>query len=235
MVTDMLRLPIRERYACEGPNGLGDAELISLVLGTQGQRHHGEGVAERLLRRFDGIQGIREAPVRALAEEPGIGEAMALRLHAALALGARASRPRVTPDDRVHNAQDVVDQVGGHLRSQGVEEFWALYMNKRSTVLDRRQISRGSLHCTVVDPLEVFRPAMQLRAAFFVVAHNHPSGDPEPSADDIYLTGRLAEVGTLLGVPLADHIIIGRDSFVSLLERGTVAQMVHPRRFNVCE
>ena len=155
-----------------------------------------------------------------LAARTGVGEAAARRLAAALELGRRACAhvpKRRTP---LGGGRDVQQVLAPHLAGLRVEAFHALYLDAKGGLLEWRRISEGTLTASLVHPREVYAPALALRAAALVVAHNHPSGDPEPSAEDRATTRRLQRAGRLLGVELLDHVVIAGDAYVSFLEQG---------------
>ena len=122
----------------------------------------------------------------------------------------------------VHAASDAVEILGGELRTLAVEQFWVLLLDGKHRLLKTARVSEGTLTTSLVHPREVFRMAVAEGAAAVIVTHNHPSGDPEPSAEDAAVTKRLTEAGRLLGIPVLDHIIIGGDGHVSLCERGAL-------------
>lgn len=218
----------RERYASTGPDGQGDAELLALVIGTAAGGRSALAIAHALLDRFQGVRGVREAPLAALAGVAGIGPARAVRIHAALHLGGRAARPRLVRGTRLATPHDAWRLLSPRLLPLPVEELHALYLDRRHRLLAHVVVSRGNDHLTVVDPRAVFRPALQVGAAAVVVAHNHPSGDPEPSPEDLAVTRRLARAGHVLAVQLADHLVIADGGWTSLAERGHIPQATAP-------
>lgn len=220
----MSRPQLRERYAARGPHHLSDAELLALVIGTGAAGRSALHIGQGLLARFTDLTGLAEAPALSLAHEPGLGPVRATRLHAALALGRRAVDAPILPRPTVLSPEDAVRALGGSLQGHTTERCVALYLERSGRLLHRREVSHGSAHCTVVGASEVFRPALLLRASALVIAHNHPSGDPTPSAADRSLTRNLADAGKTLGVPLLDHIVVGGSRWVSMAEQGWVPQ-----------
>ena len=210
----------RERYAVEGAEPFGDAELVALVLGTGAAGRSATGIARELLERFDGLEGLAGTEVVELATVPGIGLARAVRLHAGLSVGRRSLRAR--PRSRIGGPADAAGLFLDRLRGRPTEELHALYLDRRHGVLGLRRLSVGSPSATVVDPRQVYRPGVALGASAVILAHNHPSGDPEPSAQDREVTRRVVQAGRVLGVPLLDHLVIGGERWVSLAERGVV-------------
>ena len=157
-----------------------------------------------------------------LATAPGIGLARACALVAAFELGRRAAAEPARRDLRIQGPGDVYRRLGPALRDRRQEEFWALYLDTQNRVISERCVTVGLLNSSLVHPREVFAPAIAHAAASVVLAHNHPSGDPDPSPEDLEVTWQLVESGRLLGIPVRDHIVIGDGRYISLLERGLV-------------
>ena len=212
---------MRERCVGEGARQLADAELLAVVLGTGAAGQSALDVGRAVLERFGSVGGVARAGVADLREVRGIGEARAARLHAALEAGRRAltcglhGRPILT-------AQDAFDLLGVGLQGLPTEELHGLYLDRRLRPVGRRVLSQGADAYTIVDAREVYRVAVGLGANGVVLAHNHPSGDPTPSAQDRDVTRRVADAGRILGVPLLDHLVVGAAGFVSLAEDGAL-------------
>lgn len=207
-----------DRYKNDGPEHLGDAELLAVVLGTGGHRAPLQLAAD-LLSRFEGLDGIAGATPQALADVPGLGEARAVRVHAALQAGRRSLRV-AGRCPVVRSPDDAWAILAPGMRGLGVEELHALYLDRRCRPIARRVLTRGSDGFTVVDPRQVFRPAVSVGATAVVLAHNHPSGDPTPSAQDRDVTRRVANAGRVLGIQLVDHLVIADGGFASLASDG---------------
>lgn len=210
----------RERYTRNGPDGFGPVELVALVLGTGVAGRPALTIAAELLARYGSVAALARAPVGALARVPGVGPVRAVRVHAACALARHAgaaSRARVSaPAD----AWRIFRPALAGLR---VEELHAIYLDVRGGVLCHQVVSRGTDRVTCVDPRMVLRPALEVGATSLVMAHNHPSGDPEPSAEDIAVTRRMQAAAEVVGVRFLDHLVLGGERFVSLAERGEVS------------
>jgi DNA repair protein RadC len=211
----------RERLWSLGAAALTTAELLAIVLGTGGRGHDVLAVAQRLLVISDGsLRRLAQRPSAELLRSPGIGPTKAGRLIAAFELGARAAREARPPAQRIREPEDVLRLFGGRLRDLQVEEFHLLALDSQSQVLRDVLITRGLLNSSLVHPREVFRAAIAEAAAGIIVVHNHPSGDPTPSAEDRAATKQLVSAGRLLDVPLYDHVIIAGDRFVSFATAG---------------
>jgi DNA repair protein RadC len=180
-------------------------------------------LASEVLVRYGGsLRRLGAAEPGELATGPGIGPARACTLVAAFELGRRASAEPARRESRIQGPGDVFRRLGPALRDRKQEEFWAVYLDTQNRVISERCVTVGLLNSSLVHPREVFAPAIAHAAASVVLAHNHPSGDPDPSPEDLEVTWQLVESGRLLGIPVRDHIVIGDGRYVSLLERGLV-------------
>ena len=210
----------RERLTALGAGALSEMELLACLLG---RGIAGESVlmtAQRLLNRFGSIEGIAQASVPELAQVRGIGQAKAAQLIAACELSRRAEKNSVPASGPIETTQAALKIARGHLLHRKKEYFIALLLDARHRLLQVVEISVGSLDASIVHPRETFQQAIAAGAAAMIVAHNHPSGDPTPSPEDLDLTRRLIQAGRLLGIPVLDHLIIGREGDLSLQQRG---------------
>lgn len=211
----------RERFWTLGATVLTTRELVAIVLGTGGPGRDVLVVAGELLVRVDGsLRRLGGRPWAEVARLPGVGRAKAARLAAALELGRRAAVEADPAPVRVRGPADVQRWCGPRLRDLAVEEFRVLALGSQSQVLADLLITRGLLNSALVHPREVFRAAIAEAAAGIIVVHNHPSGDPTPSAEDRVVTRQLVDAGRLLDVPVFDHVIVGGDRYVSFAEAG---------------
>jgi len=211
----------RERLWSLGPSALTTAELLAIVLGTGGRGQDVLELARQLLDVSDGsLRRLAQRPSAELLQSPGVGLTKAARLVAAFELGSRAAREQRPRVQRIREPEDVLRLFGPRLRDLQVEEFHLLALDSQSQVLREVLITRGLLNSSLVHPREVFRAAIAEAAAGIIVVHNHPSGDPTPSAEDRAATKQLCSAGRLLDVPVYDHVIIAGDRFVSFATAG---------------
>jgi DNA repair protein RadC len=212
----------RERLQRVGVRALSDAELISLVLRTGGGGGGAEVVAQGLLSRLGGLAAVVSEDASVLQRTPGIGPAKSASLVAAREIGRRLATRRLEPGTRIQGPADVQGHYFEELRDCPHERFLALLLDGRHRVMGDVLISQGTLTASLVHPREVFRPAIQRCAAALVLVHNHPSGDPEPSAEDRQVTDRLARAGELIGIRVVDHVIVAERGFHSFADAGVL-------------
>ncbi|WP_127588023.1 RadC family protein [Paenibacillus koleovorans] len=210
----------RERMLQHGGSVLSNAELLAILLRTGTVAESAVDLAGRLLVQAGGLRQLVDLSTEQLTEIKGIGEAKALQIQAGIELGRRLART-VQPEMRtIRSPKDVYGLLGEELRYLQKEHFVCLFLNTKNQVVGQETLSIGSLNASIVHPREVFLAAVKRSSASLICAHNHPSGDPTPSPEDIQISKRLAEAGQLLGIELLDHIIIGDRSHVSLKEQG---------------
>jgi DNA repair protein RadC len=211
----------RERLWSLGAAALTTAELLAILIGTGGGGQDVLGLAARLLELSDGsLRRLAQRPFAELLRYPGVGPTKAGRIIAAFELGSRAAREERPPVQRIREPEDVIRLFGTRLRDLQVEEFHLLALDSQSQVLREVLVTRGLLNSSLVHPREVFRAAIAEAAAGIIVVHNHPSGDPTPSAEDRAATRQLVSAGQLLDLPVYDHVIIAGDRFVSFAAAG---------------
>jgi DNA repair protein RadC len=211
----------RERYLVLGPEHFSEPELLALLLGTGAGRRTTRQIADDLLERFGGLRGLVRADARALARIRGVGAARAVRLHASLALGARACRALPESLEVVDSAAEAARWLGPALAGRAVEEVHALYLDRRLRPVRVQRLSVGNREASVLCPREVVRGALLNDATSVLLAHNHPSGDPEPSREDVSATRRVRSAAEAAGVQLVDHLVFAApDRWVSMASRG---------------
>lgn len=206
----------RERLEKQGPHVLNNAELLAILLRVGMQGVSAVQMGDRLLRHFDGLIGLQRATFTELCQIDGVGPAKAAQIKAAIELGARISKKQ--PEDRalITCPQDVADQVQYEMASLEQEELWLLLLDSRNHHMRTEKVYRGSLNASPVRPAEIFKAGIRHNAASLIIVHNHPSGDPAPSPEDVKLTRMLIEMGKTLEMPILDHIIIGAKGFASI-------------------
>ena len=211
----------RERLQKFGAEALSAQEILAVILG---RGISGESVmvtAQRLLSQFGSLKGIAGASLEELAGVRGIGLAKAAQIRAVFELVSRIEDYHDSEKrEVVKTPEDVVAQVRSRLKSKKKEYFLALLLDTRNQLIRVAEVSVGSLDSSIVHPREVFKEAISASAASVIFAHNHPSGDPEASEDDISLTKRLAEAGEIMGIDVLDHVIIGDRKYLSLKREG---------------
>lgn len=212
----------RERLRDRGPGALHDAELLAILLRVGNRGESAVALAQRLLAKYGGLDGVASAGFSALSSLSGMGLAKASQIMAGFELGRRVSGRARPFRPEIRSARDVYDILGPRLRDEKKESFWVLLLDQRHRLQNAVRISEGSLSMTLVHPREAFQPAIRDSAAAVLFVHNHPSGDPEPSSDDWSLTGRLKECGEILGIRVLDHVVLGDHAWVSLEERGAL-------------
>jgi DNA repair protein RadC len=212
----------REKLLKHGPQALSPAELLALVLRT-GDATSGNTAldhARQLLGRFGSLRELARANTAELSQLKGIGPAKAAEVQAVFELARRFSEEELRPGARFTSSDEVFRHFHERLRHRKKEVFMALLLDGKNRVIREVQISEGSLTASIVHPREVFVPVVRESAAAVLFVHNHPSGDPTPSREDLEITTRLREAGELMGVRVLDHIIIGSGQYVSFVDRG---------------
>jgi len=209
----------RERMLAFGAQALSNAELLAILLRTGNPQETALEVAQRLLSQPGGLRYLAEASLEELKGQRGIGLAKAAQIKAAIELGRRLAafrpeRPVIKgPADAAHLLMD-------EMRYLDREHFRTISLNTKNRVLAIDNVAVGSLNSSYVHPREVFKGPVRRSAAAVILVHNHPSGDPAPSLEDIQVTRRLVEAGKVLGIEVLDHLILGDGSFVSMKEKG---------------
>ena len=212
----------REKLLLNGPAPLGDSELLALLLrsGSSSPRLSALDLARQLLQHFGSLRMLTTATAAELCAFPGVGAAKAAELLALGELARRLATTPLRPGERFTTSREVFCHFHERLRDRRKELFLTLLLDSKNRLLREVQISEGSLNASIVHPREVFAPVVRESAAAVLLVHNHPSGDPTPSCEDLELTGRLREAGELIGVRVLDHVIIGNGCYVSLADRG---------------
>ena len=214
----------RERLLAQGAETLTDAELLALIIrtGDSSSKNSAVDLARGLLSRFGSLRQLSAASITELTQQAGIGPAKAAEVQALFQIARRFSDRRLQPGQVYRSSGDAFAHFHERLCDYRKEVFVALLLDSKNRLLREVQISAGSLDASIVHPREVFAPALRESASAILFIHNHPSGDPTPSREDIAITARLKQGGELLGIRVLDHIIIGKGVYVSLADRGLV-------------
>jgi DNA repair protein RadC len=212
----------RERLQKFGPEALSAQELLALVIGRGIPKKSVINIAQELLSRFGNIKAIGQATIEELSQIKGIGLAKAAQIKACFELGRREDLEPELKNFDIKEPETVVKAVRASIKDKAKEHFKLILLNPRNKIIGISTISVGTLNASLVHPREVFKDAIMHSAASVVLAHNHPSGDPEPSEDDIKITKTLVDSGKILGIEVLDHIIIGKESFKSFKEEGLI-------------
>jgi DNA repair protein RadC len=214
----------RERLAALGPGALSVRELLALLIGSGREGASALDVATGLIQACDGsLRRLSSCSPVELGRVPGVGQAVAGRVAAALELGRRLAREGPAERGRIRGPADVFERCAPTLRDLTQEEFRVLLLNTQHAVTREQLVTRGILDASVIHAREVFRFAVVESAAAIILVHNHPSGDPSPSAEDRQVTRQLAAAGELLGIPVLDHVVVGDGRYVSFVESGLLA------------
>ncbi len=217
----------RERLDRLGADSLTDAELLAILIRTGRKGVSAVQLAESLIRQFGSLEGVARKSISEIAAVSGMGRTKAVTLKAAFAIHERVQRKDLT-DRPLKTPRDIYERMAEQVRFLDVEVLYGLALDSKLKLIRSYVITRGLLNQTLVHPREVFREAIASSAAHLVLVHNHPSGDPRPSMDDIRATKDLVRAGEVLGIELIDHVVVGKPSaayptgFVSLKEMGVM-------------
>jgi DNA repair protein RadC len=213
----------RERLIHNGAEHLSTAELLAIILRTGSTKRTAIDLAEELLVTYKDLRGLAKASLVEIAQCQGIGQTKAVQLKAAFELGRRLLTTNPYQLPIIRKPEDVFDLLKATFQDLDREHFKVIHLNTKNQVLKIETSAIGILSSSPVHPREVFKEAIRMSSAGLILAHNHPSGDPSPSQDDLLLTVRLREAGELLGIQVIDHVIFGDNRFISLKERGQLS------------
>jgi len=211
----------REKLLSEGEKKLSDVELLAIVLGKGTKNLSALELARFLLIKHGSLRYLKEASLEELIAEKGIGPAKAVAIKAAVEIGRRIAQD-VQRKTLIRTPEDVKNIVMEEMRYFDREHFRALYLDRKGGLLAVEDVSVGGLHSSLVHPREVFKTAVKKSAASIIIVHNHPSGDPTPSEEDVEVTRRLIEAGKIMGIEILDHVVIGENTYCSLKARGLI-------------
>ena len=210
----------RERLLTEGPQALTNAQLLAILLRVGRQGSSAVQVGMDILDRLGDIAGLAQCGIEELCAIPGVGEAKAAQLKAALELGKRALAAPLTKGAKVTSSRDLFTHYHPTLRDLRHEIFKVVLLDAKHAIMRDATVSEGSLTLSIVHPREVFTLAVRESAAAVIFLHNHPSGDPTPSQEDRILTARLVSAGEVLGIRVLDHLVVGDGRYVSFADQG---------------
>ena len=212
----------RERLAKYGAEALSNAELLAIILRTGSQGETAVDVGNKLLKMYEGnLRELFTTDVNELSKIKGLGFVKAVQLKACLELAKRIFEYK-PEKNQVRSTQDVVNMLMPELRFEKQEKLFAVFLGTKNYLIKRKLVSVGGIDVNVFKPKEILYMAVRENSSAMIIVHNHPSGDPEPSEDDIKITKKLVEAGKVIGIPLQDHIIIGDGTYISMKERGII-------------
>ena len=214
----------REKLLKSGPSTLSDAELIALVFGSGTRTKLGTisavHLGQTIMKRYNSLRNIATRDHQSLMELPGIGPAKAAQLCAVFEMSRRIESEPEEARVQIRSPEDIAGAYGPHMRDLKKEIFKVVILNTANVIVSDYTISEGGLAASIVEPRAVFQRAIMDNAASIICLHNHPSGNPEPSREDIRVTRQLVEAGKIMGIPVHDHLIIAGKNYTSLAERG---------------
>lgn len=213
----------REKLLLKGRSALSDAELIAILIGSGNNEESAVEVARKILKDEkvnDNLVELGKLSVNELMKHKGIGEAKAVTIVAAMELGNRRRETEALQREQVTTSKDAAAIIQRHLADLPHEEFWILMLNRANKIIGKHPVSQGGIAGTVVDAKMVFKPAVEHSASSVILCHNHPSGNRQPSQEDIKLTKKLQDAGTNLDVKVIDHIIVTDSGYFSFADEG---------------
>lgn len=209
----------REKLIEHGVKSLSSNELLSIIISTGSREYSALGLSSRLLFKMpEGVLSLKEASMEEIMQVKGIGEAKAAQILAAVELGSRVVLESTKEKKKIRSPLDVVDYFMADMRKLKKEHFKITMLDTKNHIIGVEEVSVGNLNSSIVHPREVFKAAIKRSSSSIILVHNHPSGDPSPSKEDINITKRLVDCGDILGIRVLDHIIIGDMRHISLKE-----------------
>lgn len=209
----------REKLIEKGSAVLTEAELLGILIGSGTQKMSAVNLAQIILRQYDNsLNLLAKCSVKELQRFKGIGEAKAITITSAMELSRRRSEQDIAPKPRFYDSRSIYHFMRPQLEDKVIEEFWIILINKGNYLIKKQFISSGGIDATLADPKLIFGAALDHQAAGIVLVHNHPSGNPEPSRDDVSLTKKLIEGGKFLDITVLDHIIIAGNTYFSFVD-----------------
>ena len=216
---------LRDRFLTSGLDGFQDYEVIELLLVLATPRRDCKPMAKALLERFKTLQGVFEASPAELAEIKGVGEKNSLGIRLVRAAADRYLKTKAVGKVAVGNAKELFDYLYFNMKDRGRERFKAIYLDAQNRILATETLFEGTLTASAVYPREVVQAALAHRAAAVIFAHNHPSGDPRPSRDDVSITRQLVFACRVMGIAVHEHLVIGDNTYFRFADQGYIAEM----------
>lgn len=210
----------RERMLHYGSQHLSNVELLAILLRTGSANESVVVLAQRIMSQLETIQNLYDVTIEELTNIKGIGPAKAIQIKAAIELGIRIAKHAPMERKTIHSPNDVANFVMEDMKYLKQEHFVVLLLDTKNHVMAKETISIGTLNSSLVHPREVFKPAIKKSVSAIILIHNHPSGDPTPSREDIEVTKRLIKAGEILGIDVLDHLVIGENRYFSLKDKG---------------
>lgn len=212
----------RERLQKVGVDNLSTQELLALIIEKGGRGQTVLTLAQNLLAYFGNLQNIKNASLEELKKIKGIGFATACKIQAAFKLGEKAEFKSTKLGEKIEEPESVFNLLKNEIGNKKKESFYILSLTTRNNLISADKVSTGTLSASLAHPREVFLPAIKNSASTVIIVHNHPSGDPQPSEDDLKITKRLKEAGKILGIDVVDHIIVSRANYFSFKNKGLI-------------
>ncbi|MCO6500165.1 MAG: DNA repair protein RadC [Vicingus serpentipes] len=213
----------REKLILKGRNALSDAELIAILIGSGNKKETAVELSKKILSTINNdLNYLGKLSLNDLIKFPGIGEAKAISIIAAMELGRRRKESADENKSIIVSSNDAYNEISSVLSDLPHEEFWVIYLNRKNEVLKKEHISKGGVSGTIADTKIIFKHAIELLASAVILCHNHPSGNLKPSNADLELTKGLKEIGQLMETPVLDHLIVGEKKYLSFADEGLI-------------
>ena len=210
----------RERLVRYGAKNLSNEELISIILKTGTKEVSVKDLSTSIISKYSDISNLKDLEINSLLNIKGIGKVKAIELIAAIELGRRVYLDKNIESVKITGSIDVYNYFNDLLKDKKQEYFYCLYLDNKKKVISKKLLYVGTINGSTAHPREIFKMAYLVSASFIICVHNHPSGDPNPSNQDIVFTNNLIEIGKLNNIPILDHIVIGNNSYYSFFEEG---------------
>ena len=211
----------RERFKLYGKENVSNEELLSIILNTGVKNKSVKELSNSILSKMNDISDLKNMTLNNLKKINGIGEAKAIKILAAVELGKRVYYMNNTHNIKMDSPDKIYEYIKGEVEGLEQEHFYALYLDSKKNLIDKKLLFMGTLNRSIVHPREIFKYAYLLSASSIICVHNHPSGDTIPSKEDMFLTKNLVEIGKMQGIAVVDHIIVG-NNYYSFFENGDI-------------